>query len=110
MYRTVSQTSQDRIGFDLDRFALGRHSSPPRAVCEVRQRLVLALLRPPIPRLESIPIKDLLGARDVVLYIVVQEVLAAFIADATCTSPDAPPGTVDLKDAMRIAGGCLWTS
>lgn len=73
----------------------------------VRKRLVLALLQPAIPRLESFRLLDLEGAGDVVLNVVIGEVLAAFVADASGVSSGAPFHTADLEDPETVAGRCL---
>lgn len=53
---------------------------------------------------------DLFGARNVVLYVVIGEVLAACVAQSTYASSGAPPGAIDLEDSIGVAGSCLWAS
>jgi len=80
------------------------------AGADVRQRLILAFLHPAVPRLESLPVDDDLGARDVFLDIIMEEVFAALVADTANASPGAPLGAVDLQDTVRVTGRCLRAS
>lgn len=84
---------------------MSRCSSSTSALGNVWQRFVLAVLRPAVPSFESFAIHDQLRAHDIVLDVVVREVLATFVADATGMSPGAPFGAVDLEYPEAVAGG-----
>lgn len=78
--------------------------SPP-AIGDVGQGLVLALLHPAVPRLESLVLQDQFRADYVVLDVVVGEALAAFVAEAAGVSAGTPFPAADLEDAEAEAGG-----
>lgn len=70
----------------------------------IREVAVLAVLDPSAPVLESFHVGDQLGAGDVVLDVVVEELVAVLVAETTGPEPAAPLVAADLENPVGVAG------
>lgn len=72
---------------------------------DVGQVLSAAALRPPgVPVLEALLLDDEHGARDVVLNVVLQKIIAVFVAHAAGPKGVAVLVTADLKNSVGVTG------